>query len=47
MMHKIILCIFKNCKGHGLLNSKFMDCTFDYHFYVDYVIVHQLMGCVC
>jgi len=31
MMHKIILQFFKSCKSHGLLNSKLMDYTFDYH----------------
>jgi hypothetical protein len=31
MMHKIILQILKNHKSHGLLNSKFMDYTFDCH----------------
>jgi hypothetical protein len=46
MMHKIILQIFKNCKSHGLLNSKLMDYTLNYHFFVDYDIVHWLMGCV-
>ncbi len=40
MMHKIILQIFKNYKSHGLLNSKLMDCTFDYHFFVDYYTIH-------
>jgi hypothetical protein len=23
-----------------------MDCTFDCHFYVDYDMLHRLMGCV-
>ncbi len=36
MMHKIILQILKDCKCHKLSNSKFMDCTFDCHFFVDY-----------
>ncbi len=40
MMHKIILELFKNCKGHGLLNSKLMDYAFDFQFYVEYVMVH-------
>jgi hypothetical protein len=46
MMHKIILQIFKSYKSHGLLNSKFMDRNFDYHFFVHYDTVHWLMGCV-
>jgi hypothetical protein len=36
MMHKIILQILKNRESHELLNSKLMDYTFDYHFFVDY-----------
>jgi hypothetical protein len=27
-------------------NSKIMDYTFDYHFFVDYDMVHWLMGYV-
>jgi len=46
MMHKIILQIFLNHKSHGLLNAKLMYSTFDFHFYMDYVTVHWLMGCV-
>jgi hypothetical protein len=46
MIHINILSIFENRKSHGLLNSKFMDYTFDCHFYVDYNAVHWLMGCV-
>jgi hypothetical protein len=46
MMHKIILQIYKIYKSNGLLNSKFINCTSNYHFYVDYVIIHLLMGCV-
>jgi hypothetical protein len=46
MMHKIILQIKKNPKSHGLLNSKFMDYSSNYHFFVDYDTVHWLMGCV-
>jgi hypothetical protein len=45
-MHKINLQIFKNHKSHGLLNLKFMDYTFDYHFFVDYDTIHWLMACV-
>jgi len=40
MMQKIILEMFKICKSHEILNSKFMDCTSNYHFYVDYATVH-------
>jgi hypothetical protein len=40
MMHKIILQIFKDRKSHEILNSKLIDFTFDFHLYVDYVIVH-------
>jgi hypothetical protein len=40
MMHQIILQHFKNPKSHGLLISKFMDYTSNYHFFVDYDIVH-------
>jgi hypothetical protein len=43
MMHKIILQIFKNCKNHKILNSKLMDCTFDFHVYMDYVTIHWLL----
>jgi hypothetical protein len=46
MMHKIILQFFKNHKSDGLLNSKDMDCTSYYHFYMDYAMFHRLMGCV-
>jgi hypothetical protein len=46
MMQKIIVESFLNNKSHEILNSKFMDCTSDYHFYVDYATVHSLMGCV-
>jgi hypothetical protein len=46
IMHKIILQILKNRKSHRLLNSKLMDYTFDYQFFVDYDIVHWLVGCV-
>jgi hypothetical protein len=45
-MHKIFLQILKNRKSHKLLNSKVMEHTCDYHFYVDYDTVHQLMGYV-
>jgi hypothetical protein len=45
MMHKIIY--KKNIrKSHGLLNSKLMNCTYDFHFYVNYATIHWLMGCV-
>ncbi len=44
MMHKIILQNIENHKNHGFLNSKLMDCTFDCHFFVDYDMVHWLMG---
>jgi hypothetical protein len=44
MMHKIILQNLKDCKHHRLLNSKLVDCTCDCHFFVDYDIVHCLMG---
>jgi hypothetical protein len=40
MMHKIILQIVKNRKSYGLLNSKLMNYTSNYYFYVDYDIVH-------
>jgi hypothetical protein len=40
VMHKIILQKNLNRKSHGLLNSKHMDYTSDYHFYVDYVTIH-------
>jgi hypothetical protein len=40
MMHKIMLQFFLNHKSHGLLNSKLMDYTSNYHFYVDYAKVH-------
>jgi len=40
MMHETILQIFKNHKSHGFLNSKLMDNTVDFHFYVDYAMVY-------
>jgi hypothetical protein len=40
MMHKIVLQLFKICKSHGFFNSKFMDCTSNNHFYVDYATIH-------
>jgi hypothetical protein len=46
MMHKIILQFYKNRKSHELLKSKLMDCTSNYHFYVDYPMVHGMIGCV-
>jgi hypothetical protein len=46
IMHKINLQIKKNCKSHGLFNSKHMDYTSNYHFFVDYDMVHWSMGCV-
>jgi hypothetical protein len=40
MMHKIILQFLKNRNSHGLLNSKLMDFTFDFHLYLDYATIH-------
>jgi hypothetical protein len=44
-MHKINLQILQNHKSHEVLNLKFMDYTFDCYFFVDYDIIHWLMGC--
>jgi hypothetical protein len=40
MMHKIILQFFENRKNNEVLNSKLMDCTFDFHLFVNYAMVH-------